>query len=149
MEIQRPPSFTSLIHPLPYILPPATCMLSLRLPEIEDCRLRSIITTLLHRLQRHWREIRMAHDALPQLVNAVVDVHAPVFRRQLHVGNVVLMVEVFPHGIQTVQAVKHVWAGKDGGVLVAAVQSEADGAGCLGVPMEHGGFRRSKRKAAS
>lgn len=53
------------------------------------------------------------------------------------------------HGVETVQAVEYIWAGKNGGVLLAAVGREADCAGCLGILVKYGGFRRSKREVAS
>jgi hypothetical protein len=65
------------------------------------------------------------------------------------VGPVVGAIEVLAHGVETVQAVEYVWASKNGGVLLAAVGREADCAGCLGILVKYGGFRRSKREVAS
>ena len=79
----------------------------------------------------------------------MINMHAPVLRRQLHVGPVVAAVEVLAHSVEAVQAVEDVWAGEDGGVLLATVRSEADRAGCLGVLVKSGSFRSCECEVAS
>ncbi|OSS44955.1 hypothetical protein B5807_09246 [Epicoccum nigrum] len=111
-------------------------MFPLRLPEVKYPRLRALFTPIPEGLQRHRRQIRMAHETLPQHVETMVHVHAPVFLWQLRAFPVVAAVEVLAHGVEAVQAVEDVWAAVDGGAERAAEGGEMDRIGHLGVVVQ-------------
>ena len=108
-------------------------MFPLRLPEIKHPLLRTLLSPVPKGLQRHRRQVRMAHDTLPQHVETVVHVHALVLLRQLHASPVVAAVEVLAHGVEAVQVVEDVGAAVDGGGERTAVRGEVDCFGHLGV----------------
>jgi hypothetical protein len=61
----------------------------------------------------------MTQNRLPQLLDTVIDVHLPIFDRQ--VLTVPLWIHMPPQAVQAVQAVQHVWTTIHGFWPVAAV----------------------------
>jgi hypothetical protein len=66
-----------------------------------------------YRSQTHWREVSMAQDGLPDLVDAMVDVHAHLHAMRVLGGTlqillVIVWVKLLANGIEAVQVVDHV-----------------------------------------
>jgi hypothetical protein len=99
---------TPLREPLPNRFPIPTRMLSLGLAN----KIGAWVVQQ-HRSQTHGRQISMAQDGLPDLVDAVVHMHAHLHAMSMLGGTlqillVIIWVKLLPNSIKAVQVVNHV-----------------------------------------